>query len=40
MSKGERQVDLALEFGVGSSTVGDLKKNEAKIPEFVAYGSS
>ena len=26
MSKGERQVDLALEFGVGLSTVADLEK--------------
>ena len=31
ISKGERQVDLASEFGVGSSTVVDLKKNEGKI---------
>ena len=36
LSKRERQVDLALEFGVGTSTVADIKKNEAKIREFVA----
>ena len=36
MSKGERQVDLASEFGVGTSTVADLKKKEGRIREFVA----
>ena len=40
LSKRERQVDLALEFGVGTSTVADIKKNEAKIREFVATMNS
>ena len=31
LSKRERQVDLALEFGVGTSTVADIKKNEANL---------
>ena len=35
MSKGERQVNLASEFGVGTSTVADLKK-KGLIREFVA----
>ena len=31
LSEGESQAKLAIEYGVGKSTVGDIKKNEEKI---------
>jgi len=34
LKKGESQVNLASEYGIGKSTVGDFKKNEEKIREF------
>ena len=35
LKKGESQSSLASEYGIGKLTVGDFKKNEEKIREFV-----
>lgn len=36
LAKGEKAANLAREFGIGNSTVTDLKKNESTIRSFVS----
>ena len=36
LAKGEKASKIASEFGIGNSTVTDLKKNESKIRSFVS----
>lgn len=39
LSKGESQAFLSFEYGIGKSTVADLKKNAKKIRTFVVIHS-
>ena len=40
MKKGESKSSLVSEYGIGKSTIGDFKKNEEKIREFVVTTES
>jgi Mor family transcriptional regulator len=40
LDKGEKFINLAKEYGVGSATIYDIKKDREKIESFVKYTDS